>query len=144
MIIPTRGRRDRRKACGDRSDVKYAMPKISSGFENNTLNLSESKVLIGKNVDIPYFLVGDEIFLLKPWLLQLLKMINNYRHSRARRKENGVTGRTSWLLKLMKLPKGGRRKIVVNELRENLKNFVNSEIGSVPWQLDYVRSVGET
>ena len=47
-------------------------------------------------------------------------------------------------LKLMKPPKGGRRKVVANELRENLKHFVNSEIGSVPWQVDYVKSVGET
>ena len=47
-------------------------------------------------------------------------------------------------LKLMKPPKSGRRKIVPNELRENLKHFVNSETGSVPWQLDYAKSVGET
>ena len=47
-------------------------------------------------------------------------------------------------LKLMKPPKGGWRKIVSNELRKNLKHFVNNEIGLVPWQLDYVRSVGET
>ena len=44
-------------------------------------------------------------------------------------------------LKLMKHPKGGRRKIVANELRENLKYFVKSEIGSVPWQLDYIKSL---
>ena len=67
--------------------------KISSAFENNTLNLAESEVLPGTNLDIPYFLVGDEIFPLKPWLLgpypgrllQLLEMIYNYRHLRARR-----------------------------------------------------------
>ena len=47
-------------------------------------------------------------------------------------------------LKLMQAPKGGRRKVAANELRENLKHFVNSEIGSVPWQVDYVKSVGET
>ena len=70
-----------------------AQSKISSGFENNTLNLPESEVLPGRNLDILYFLVGDEIFPLKPWLLrpypgrllQLLEMIYNYRHSRARR-----------------------------------------------------------
>ena len=55
--------------------------------------MPESEVLPGINLDIPYFLVGDEIFPLKPWLLrpypgrllQLLEMIYNYRHSRARR-----------------------------------------------------------
>ena len=43
-----------------------AQLKISSTFENNTLNLPESEVLPGTKVDIPYFLVGDEIFPLKP------------------------------------------------------------------------------
>ena len=47
-------------------------------------------------------------------------------------------------LKLMKPPKSGRRKVVSNELRENLKHLVNSEIGSVSWQVDFVKSVGET
>ena len=47
-------------------------------------------------------------------------------------------------LKLMKPPKGGWRKILENEFRENLKHFGNSEIGSVPWQVYYVKSVGET
>ena len=35
-------------------------------------------------------------------------------------------------LRLMKSSKDGRRKTVANKLRENLKHFVNSEIGSVP------------
>ena len=43
-----------------------AQSKISSAFENNTLNLPESEVLPGTNLDIPYFLMGDEIFPLKP------------------------------------------------------------------------------
>ena len=36
--------------------------KISSAFEKNTLNLPESEVLPGTNLNILYFLVGDEIF----------------------------------------------------------------------------------
>ena len=47
-------------------------------------------------------------------------------------------------LKMMKPPKSGRRKVVAKELRENLKHFVNSEIGSVSWQVDYEKNVGET
>ena len=70
-----------------------AQSKISSAFENNTLNLPESEVLPGTSLDITYFLEGDEFFPLKPWLLrpypgrllELLEMIYNYRHSRARR-----------------------------------------------------------
>ena len=70
-----------------------AQLKISSAFENNILNLPESEVLPGTNIDILFFLVRDEIFPLKPWLLhpyprrllQLLEMIYNYLHSRVRR-----------------------------------------------------------
>ena len=65
-----------------------AQSKISSAFENNTLNLPESEVLPGTNLNILYFLEGDEIFQVKPWLLrqypgrllQLLEMIYNYHH----------------------------------------------------------------
>ena len=44
-----------------------------------------------------------------------------------------LQARQDGCLKLMKPPKGGWRKIVANELRENLKHFVNSEIGSILW-----------
>ena len=37
-----------------------AQSKISTTFENNALNLPESEVLPGTNLDIAYFLVGDE------------------------------------------------------------------------------------
>ena len=51
---------------GSNNDTRVlAQTKISSAFENNTLNLPESEVP-GTNLDIPYFLAGDEIFLLKP------------------------------------------------------------------------------
>ena len=51
--------------------IILAQSKISSAFENNTLNLAESEIWLGANLDNPYFLVGDEIFVLKPWLLRL-------------------------------------------------------------------------
>ena len=83
-----------------------AQSKISSDFEKNTLNLPESEVLPGTNLDIPYLLVGDEIFPLKPWLLhpylgrllKLLEMICNYRHSRASRVTENAFGilRARW------------------------------------------------
>ena len=47
-------------------------------------------------------------------------------------------------LQSIKTIKGGRRKLEANNLRENLKVYFNSEIGSVPWQNEYVRSVGKT
>lgn len=46
-------------------------------------------------------------------------------------------------LKNMNIAKGGRRKVVANEVRDALKTFLNSEVGSVSWQLEYVRIVGK-
>ena len=45
-------------------------------------------------------------------------------------------------LKSMKPLKDDWRKIVANKLRKNSRHFVNNEIRSVPWQLDYVGAVG--
>ena len=92
---------------GSNNDSRVlAQSKTTSAFESNTLNLPESEILPGTNLDIPYFLVGDEIFPLKPWLLrpypgrllQLMKMIYNYRHSRARRVTENAFGilRARW------------------------------------------------
>ena len=177
--------------------------------------MPENEVLPEINPDIPYFLVGDEIVPLKPWLLrpypgrhfQLLEMIYNYRHSRIIENvfrilralwrifshlikasvqntesyvmaclclhnylhqtesslytpkdfvdvelADGKIKEGEWrsqagqdgCLKLTKPLKRRRRKVVANELRENLKRFVNSEIGSVLWQVDYVKSIRET
>ena len=46
-------------------------------------------------------------------------------------------------LRSLNIRKDGRRKIVSNELCEDLKTFLNSELGSVPWQLDYVGYAGK-
>ena len=63
-------------------------------FELNDINLSSATSLDGCNFDpLPYFLVGDEIFPLKTYLLRPYpgsslteeETIYNYRHSRARR-----------------------------------------------------------
>ena len=69
-----------------------AQSKISRNFENNNQNLPERKVLPVTILDISYFLVGDEIFLSKPWplrpypgrLLQLMEIVYSYRHSTAK------------------------------------------------------------
>ena len=68
--------------------------KINEQIENSALQLPQPATLDGCNYDpLPYFLVGDEIFPLKSWLMhpypcRTLKeeeSIYNYRHSRARR-----------------------------------------------------------
>jgi hypothetical protein len=189
---------------------------ISNAFENNTLNLPEIETIHGTDLEAPYFLVGDAIFPLKPWLMRPFpgklpeeEKIYNYRHSRARRVIENAFGilRSRWRifskpikasvrntenyvmaciclhnylrqtenslytpkgfvdviladgtikegewrarvtsdggLQSIKPMKGGRRKVEATDLRENLKEYVNSEIGSVSWQIEYVRSVGK-
>ena len=40
---------------------------IHMAFTNSTLIFPESEALLGTNLDIQYFLVGDEMFPLKNW-----------------------------------------------------------------------------
>ena len=63
-------------------------------FDNGEMNLpAPSKIYQLPDQDLPYFLLGDEIFPLKNWLMQPFpgagateeEKIYNYRHSRARR-----------------------------------------------------------
>ncbi|XP_066925582.1 putative nuclease HARBI1 [Clytia hemisphaerica] len=189
--------------------------KILDTFENNTQNVPGREMVPGTEMDIPYFLLDDEIFPLKEWLMLPFpgrlgekEHVYNYRHSRARRVIENAFGilRARWrifsrpikastdnterfvlsaiclhnylrqtensLYMLygsidietfdgqikegqwrsrvqgdggmlpIKPKKGSRRKISAIELRNSLKDFVNSERGSLDWQLDYIRHDG--
>lgn len=67
--------------------------KINEGFETNSIQLPEPETCEGCDFDpLPYYLVGDEIFPLKTWLmrpfpgkLEEQQRVFNYRLSRARR-----------------------------------------------------------
>ena len=68
-------------------------------FEDNSLNVPEGSKIPGMDMELPYFLVGDEIFPLKTWLmrpypgtLDETQRIYNYRVSRARRTIENVFG----------------------------------------------------
>ena len=50
-----------------------------------------------------------------------------------------VTGRARWLLKVDETPERWPEKSCSEQT-----SIVNSGIGSVPWQGDYLKSVGET
>ena len=62
-------------------------------FQNGQMNLPDAEYLEGCNFDpLPYFLIGDEIFPLRTWLmrpipgkLSLAEQILNYCLSKARR-----------------------------------------------------------
>ena len=67
---------------------------MGEGFEYGTIKLPNPSQVVGCDYDpLPYFILGDEIFPLKSWLLRPFgernlseeKLIYNYRHSRARR-----------------------------------------------------------
>ena len=186
-------------------------------FENGTIGLPDPEYKRGyTNGLLPYYLVGDEIFALKPWMMRPYpgklaeeERVFNYRLSRSRRVIENVFGilRARWRIfsrpikasienteryimaavclhnylrqteNALYCPlgfvdsenssgeikrgewrsivgkadcfnpiarcKGGKRKEDANNMREALKAYVNSEEGSVSWQLPYVRSVGK-
>ena len=70
-----------------------AKSSLWKGFENNSLHVPQPKTLTGCAYEpLPYFLVGDEIFPLKTWMMQPYpgtlseqQRVFNYRLSRARR-----------------------------------------------------------
>eukprot|EP00794_Sanderia_malayensis_P001689 gene1689-1882_t len=186
-------------------------------FEEDGLSIPPAEKLPGCDTELPYYLVGDEIFPLKTWLMRPYpgklteeQRIYNYRVSRARRVIENAFGIlvarwrlfrspirasqenvTRYVLAAIclhnysqqtenamycpagfvdsedssgRLKPGEWRKIVASdngslqgisrtrgsmyaknatEMREEIKQYVNSNIGSVSWQLEYVRSTGD-
>ena len=187
-------------------------------FEEKTLSVPDDEVLEGININkLPFYLVGDEIFPLKTWLLKPYpgnlteaQRILNYRLSRCRRVIENTFGILVARWRLFRGPirasrenvlrftlaaiclhnylrqtenafyapagfvdsesssgcikPGEWRKIVEADcafrpiqrvrgsrysgtalkMRDALKDFVNSDHGSLSWQLDYVRRTGKS
>lgn len=198
----------------DRGVLKVS--KMGKCFENDLLNVPESSKVQGRSEKLPYFLVGDEIFALKPWLMRPYpgklsekERIYNYRISRTRRtienvfgimsarwrilqkpiradiknaelivqasvclhiflqltakcayipkgfidseQENGEIHEGDWRgiiseveTGLVSLPKakGGRCQLKATDDQKALKDYFNSNNGSVSWQWEYVRRTG--
>ncbi|XP_063904411.1 putative nuclease HARBI1 isoform X2 [Zophobas morio] len=78
----------------------YMNCSLSQALENNTLNIPESTPLPGRKQPIPYVVVADDAFALKPYMLKpfafksqsVPERIFNYRLSRARRIIENVFG----------------------------------------------------
>ena len=78
----------------------YGKSKIASAMENNTLNIPPARHLPGRVNKVPYVIIGDEAFPLKPFLIKPYpskvltdyERIFNYRLSRARRVSENAFG----------------------------------------------------
>ena len=194
-----------------------ANSQMGQMFEDDAMNVPADKELSESNQQhLPYFLLGDEIFPLKTWLLRPYpgqnaseeQRIYNYRHSRARRVIENTFGILSALWRIFQKPirgtvnnvekytlaclalhnylrltenayyspsgfidsedkdgniipgewrqqrpneeqcgglrelrpvRGSRARNDAVLMRDQLKDYLNSEEGSVPWQLQYVR-----
>ena len=192
-----------------------ANSRMGQLFDSNDMFVPEDSQLSQSDQTLSYFLLGDEIFPLKKWLMRPFpgknaneaERIYNYRHSRARRcienafgilsarwrifqkpikatvehvesytlaclvlhnylrltsnahysptgfvdsvDSNGMMHPGEWRRSiaannagaLRNLPnvRGSRPREDAIRIRNELKEFVNSEAGSVPWQIDYIR-----
>jgi len=197
-----------------------AKSEIGKRFEENKMNLPAPRKVNSCSYDpLPYYLVGDEIFPLKDWMMRPYpgklteeQSVFNYRHSRARRVIENAFGilRSRWRIfsrpikatvenveiyvwaaiclhnylrltdnamnthagfvdcnsksgqikegewrsdqgpvedccwRNLKKVRGSRPNSKSTEMRDALKDYTNSEEGSVDWQLRYVRSTGDT
>ena len=184
-------------------------------FEMNSVNVPQSREINTSTGNVPYFLVEDEIFPLKTWLMRPYpgsnlsneeNKIYNYRHSRARRVIENTFGILSSRWRIFHKPikatvenvekytlaclalhnylrqtdnsmytphgfvdsensngeikegewrsikekgttafrdlnpvRGSRYTNDAMKVRETLKDYVNSEVGSVLWQINYIR-----
>ena len=81
-------------APGASSDAGiFSATALRTALEDNLVGLPQPEPLPNDNTPIPYFLVGDDAFTLRPWLMKPYLQRNlsnqerifNYRLSRARR-----------------------------------------------------------
>ena len=191
--------------------------QMGNMFEDDLLNVPpDSKLHKDDTKTCPYFLLGDEIFPLKKWLMRPFpgksateeERIYNYRQSRARRVIENCFGILSARFRILQKPirasvenvekfvlaclalhnylrltdnahytpagfidsedrdgnfipgewrsqngntsawgnfqninpvRGSRPRVDALNVRNQLKDYLNSDEGSVPWQLDYIR-----
>ena len=130
---------------------------IFRAAESGALDFPNAEQLDGFTDDlIPYFFVGDEAFALKTWMqrpypgknLLEANRIFNYRLSRARRVIENSFGIlvARWRIYHRPIPTSVETAENIVKatvcLHNFLKEYVNSDCGSVSWQWDYVRSRG--
>ena len=79
---------------------RFSICYLCSGIVDDTLDVPDAEPLPGDDRDMPYFLIGDDAFSLRTWLMKPFsarglpdeERIFNYRLSRARRVVENVFG----------------------------------------------------
>lgn len=106
-----------------------ARSEMAKRFEDGTIKLPKPTTVDGCSLDpLPYYMVGDEIFPLKTWLmrpypgkqLQEDGAIYNYRHSRARRVIENAFGILVARWRLFNTP--------INASVENIEKYVKAAL----------------
>jgi len=99
--------------------------EINKRFENESLNLPEPSTLEGCRFDpLPFYMVGDEIFPLKTWLMRPFpgkdieesQSVYNFRHSRARRTIENAFGIMTSRWRILNTP--------INASTENIEKYI--------------------
>ena len=78
----------------------FARSAMAAALENNTVNIPPPRPLPGRVNNVPFVIVGDDAFGLKPHIMKLFpgresgdfERIHNYRLSRARRVSENAFG----------------------------------------------------
>ena len=109
---------------------------MGKGFENYSFNIPKPSNVNGIDGALPYFLVGDEIFPLKKWLLRPYpsplddesKKIYNYRISRARRTIENTFGIMVARWRIFRRPIRADEKTVESACAYTPAGVVDSEL----------------
>lgn len=116
----------------DNDAAVFGRSALFDGFESNTLNRPSSDVVRG--FELPYAIIGDEIFPLKPWLLKPYpgrnlteaQAIFNYRLSRARRTIENAFGILTSKWRIFRTPINGNTDLVelIVQAATSLHNYL--------------------
>lgn len=120
----------------------YDASHLSVLLEENKLNIPQQKFkLSGSDVDVPFLIIGDEAFPLKPYLmkpfsartLNAKKRIYNYRHSRARRSVECAFGILACKFEIFQRPMRVEpdKAILITNAAVALHNFIRRRDGDM-------------